>query len=148
MLNKFLVSIVFLVSFSSSIAQQSNRANTDTDVKMVYHLSMGEDQGYRAVTNIRNHLRADPLAKIMAVSNGQGIDPFIVKIDASPKFRALQKAIAELHDEGVVFKVCGFTLSARGIESTSLLPLVKIVDSGVAEIGRLQTIEGFGYIVP
>ena len=43
-------------------------------VKVVYHLSEGVPQASRAIGNIRNHLNADPSAKIVVVTHGLGID--------------------------------------------------------------------------
>ena len=42
-------------------------------VKVVYHLSEGIPQASRAIGNIRNHLAADPSAKIVVVAHGAGI---------------------------------------------------------------------------
>jgi len=38
---------------------------TWADIKVVYHLSEGIPQASRAIGNIRNHLAADPTAKIV-----------------------------------------------------------------------------------
>ena len=43
-------------------------------VKVVYHMSEGIPQASRAMANIRNHLAADPTAKIVVVTHGLGID--------------------------------------------------------------------------
>jgi intracellular sulfur oxidation DsrE/DsrF family protein len=43
-------------------------------VKVVYHINEGVAQAYRAMGNIRNHLAADPTAKITVVTHGPGID--------------------------------------------------------------------------
>jgi intracellular sulfur oxidation DsrE/DsrF family protein len=47
---------------------------TWADIKVVYHLSEGIPQASRAIGNIRNHLAADPTAKIVVVTHGLGID--------------------------------------------------------------------------
>jgi uncharacterized protein len=44
------------------------------EIKVVYHLSEGIPQASRAIGNIRNHLAADPTAKIVVVTHGLGID--------------------------------------------------------------------------
>ena len=49
-------------------------AATDAPVKVVYHMSEGIPQASRAINNIRNHLAADPTAKIVVVTHGLGID--------------------------------------------------------------------------
>src|SRR6478735_1055999 len=42
-------------------------------IKVVYHLTEGIEQASRAMSNIRNHLKADPNVKIVVVANGEGI---------------------------------------------------------------------------
>jgi len=56
--------------------------------------------------------------------------------------------VEELADKGVEFRVCNFTLQGRGIDKSKLLPQSKIVPSGVAEISKLQSQEGFAYLKP
>ena len=43
-------------------------------VKVVYHLNQGIDQAVAGMRNIRNHLDADPTAKIVVVTHASGID--------------------------------------------------------------------------
>ena len=49
-------------------------AHAAEPIKVVYHLSDGVEQAARAMQNIRNHLNADPTAKIAVVGHGKGID--------------------------------------------------------------------------
>lgn len=49
-------------------------AFAQTPIKVVYHLSEGIPQASRAIGNIRNHLAADPTARIVVVTHGLGID--------------------------------------------------------------------------
>ena len=46
------------------------------------------------------------------------------------------------------FRVCETTLKSRKIDPKKLLPQVKLVPSGVVEIGRLQAKESFVYLKP
>jgi len=48
----------------------------------------------------------------------------------------------------VQFRVCNNTLKARGLGKEKVLPEATIVPSGVAEISRLQALEGYAYIKP
>ena len=46
----------------------------DDQIKAVYHFTNGLDEASRGLGNIRNHLAADPKAKITVVTNGNGIE--------------------------------------------------------------------------
>jgi hypothetical protein len=48
----------------------------------------------------------------------------------------------------VKFRVCEITLRERGLRREQFLPQVEFVPSGVAEIARLQSREGYGYLKP
>ncbi len=50
--------------------------------------------------------------------------------------------------KGVEFRLCRFTLDRQKIDPKRVIQDVKIVPSGVAEVGRLQAREGFAYLKP
>ena len=116
-------------------------------VKVVYHLNEGLEQATRAMTNIRNHLSADPTAKIVVVAHGRGID-FLLKEAKTPSGSPFVTDIDELALRGVEFRICRFTLERRNIESSRVVPDAKIVASGVAEVARLQSVEHYSYLKP
>ena len=116
-------------------------------VKVVYHLNEGVEQAVRALTNIRNHLSADPTARIVVVAHGRGID-FLLKEAKTPDGTAFVTDIDELALRGVEFRVCRFTLERRSIDATRVVPDAKIVPSGVAEVARLQSREHYAYLKP
>ncbi|MGC8507555.1 MAG: hypothetical protein ACP5NM_04705 [Thiomonas sp.] len=58
----------------STPARAQGRADKEGPVKVVYHVTQGDAQGSRCLGNVRNHLAADPTAKIVVVGNGAGID--------------------------------------------------------------------------
>ena len=117
------------------------------EVKVVYHLSEGIPQAARALGNIRNHLAADPTAKVVVVSHGLGID-FMLDGATNPKGQAFAATVSDLAGKGVEFRVCNNTLQSRNISSDKLLMESKIVPSGVAEVANLQAKEGYVYIHP
>ncbi|WIT11054.1 DsrE family protein [Paucibacter sediminis] len=119
----------------------------DAGVKVVYHLSEGVAQAARAMGNIRNHLAADPTAKIVVVSHGAGID-FLLDGANTPQGQPFAGAIGDLAGQGVEFRVCNNTLAARKISPDKVAMEAKIVPSGVAEVARLQAREGFVYLHP
>lgn len=119
----------------------------DEPVKVVYHLSEGVAQASRAIGNVRNHLSADPAAKIVVVTHGAGID-FLLDGAENTQGQKFAGAVAELANRGVEFKVCNNTLVTRRIAADKLLMEAKVVPSGVAEVARLQAREGFVYLRP
>lgn len=120
----------------------------DSDpVKVVYHMSEGIPQASRAMANIRNHLAADPTAKIVVVTHGLGID-FLLEGASNQMEQPFAGAIGDLASKGVEFRVCNNTLQARKIDPNRLVMEARIVPSGVAETARLQAKEGFVYLRP
>lgn len=125
-----------------------NAAATDNEpVKVVYHLADGLDQASRAMGNIRNHLRAEPETKIVVVANGDGIR-FLLAGARERNGKPFDAAVAALAAQGVEFRVCRNTLTAHDVPLSQLLPEAKLVASGVAEVARLQSKEGFVYLRP
>lgn len=117
------------------------------DIKVVYHLSEGIPQASRAIGNIRNHLNADPTAKIVVVTHGLGID-FLLNGATNQMDQPFAGGVADLVNKGVEFRVCNNTLVARKISADKLLMEAKVVPSGVAEVAKLQAIEKFVYLRP
>ena len=116
-------------------------------VKVVYHLNEGIPQASRAIGNIRNHLAADPTAKIVVVTHGAGID-FLLEGAANTQKQPFAGSISDLANQGVEFRVCNNTLVSRNIPADKVVMEAKVVPSGVAEVARLQAKEGFVYLRP
>lgn len=117
------------------------------NVKVIYHMSEGIPQASRAIQNIRNHLAADPTAKIVVVTHGLGID-FLLEGATNQMEQPFAGSVSDLAAKGVEFRVCNNTLVSRKISPDKLLMETKIVPSGVAEVARLQAKEGFVYLRP
>jgi intracellular sulfur oxidation DsrE/DsrF family protein len=116
-------------------------------IKVVYHLSEGIPQASRAIGNIRNHLAADPSAKIVVVTHGLGID-FLIDGATNQLDQPFAGSISDLANKGVEFRVCNNTLVSRKIAADKIVMDAKVVPSGVAEVARLQAKEGFVYLRP
>lgn len=119
----------------------------DDAIKTVYHMSEGIPQASRAINNIRNHLAADPKAKIVVVTHGLGID-FLLDGAVNQMDQPFAGAIGELAGKGVEFRVCNNTLVSRKIDASKVAMEAKVVPSGVAEVAKLQAREGFVYLRP
>lgn len=135
---KFL--LAFLLSLSATLASAQGPG-------VVYHITTGVDTIAAAMSNIQNHLSADPSVKIVVVTNGPGID-FLVSDAKDSKGREFSGAVADLAGQGVEFRVCNNTLVTRNLDPNGLLMESSLVPSGVAEAARLQLKEGYAYIKP
>lgn len=122
-------------------------AYAEEAIKTVYHMSEGIPQASRAMNNIRNHLAADPKAKIVVVTHGLGID-FLIDGATNQMEQPFAGAVSDLVSKGVEFRVCNNTLVSRKISADKLLMEAKVVPSGVAEVAKLQAKEGFVYLRP
>ena len=116
-------------------------------VKAVYHINEGTDKAAALLRNVRNHINADPKAKIVVVGHGQGID-FMLEGAEDKNKNPFNVTIENLAAKGVEFRVCDNTLVSRKIDKSKVVPPATIVPSGVAEIARLQSEEGYSYIKP
>jgi intracellular sulfur oxidation DsrE/DsrF family protein len=122
-------------------------ADEPGQVKVVYHVVDGLDQASRALANIRNHLKADPSVKIVVVALGDGIK-FLLDGAKDRNGRPYDAMVAALVAQGVEFRICNNTLQAHGVPASQVILEAKVVDSGVAEIARLQAKEGYVYLRP
>lgn len=125
----------------------SRRARASDAVKVVYHFADGGLQTMRGLANIRNHLRAEPGVKIVAVALADGIS-FMLTDARDRNGKPFDAQVAALVRQGVEFRVCNNTLQAHDVPASRLLPQATLVPSGVAEIARLQAREGFVYLRP
>jgi intracellular sulfur oxidation DsrE/DsrF family protein len=123
------------------------KAEKPAPVKVVYHVNEGNEQASNALRNIRNHLTADPTAKIVVVTHFKGID-FLLEGAQDKNGNPYDAMVDELSMQGVEFRVCNFTLVGRKIDPKTVHPEAKIVPSGVAEVSRLQAQEGYVYLKP
>ena len=117
------------------------------EIKVVYHLSEGIPQASRAIGNIRNHLAADPTAKMVVVTHGLGID-FLLEGATNQMDQPFSGSVSDLAAKGVEFRVCNNTLTSRKISKDKLLMETKVVPSGVSEVAKLQANEKFVYLRP
>jgi len=143
-MRRFLTSVfaVLLAVFGFGAAHAA-----DGPVKVVYHMVEGVDQASRGLANIRNHMNADPTAKIVVVAHGKGID-FLLDGAKDSSGQGFEARIAAMANQGVEFRVCHNTLEVRKIDESKVAQEAKIVPSGVAEVARLQFKEGYAYLRP
>ena len=120
-------------------------AASAAEEKVVYHVNDAANARV-AMNNVNNHLNAAPNAKIVVVTHGKGID-FLLN-DAKDDKGEYAPVVAGLKDKGVDFRVCRNTLKARKLGDDAVIMEAQVVPSGVAEIGKLQSQEGYVYLKP
>lgn len=147
MRNLFLSGKLLLLSLVLGLSAGTALAADEEPIKVVYHMSEGIPQASRAINNIRNHLNADPTAKIVVVTHGLGID-FLLEGATNQMEQPFAGGIGELAGRGVEFQVCNNTLVSRNIDADQLVLEADVVPSGVAEVARLQAREGYVYLRP
>jgi intracellular sulfur oxidation DsrE/DsrF family protein len=134
------LSLCLLLTLGCSLSWAQN-------IKVVYHVNTGIESAATVLGNVRNHLSADPSAKITVVTHGPGID-FLLEGAKDAKGREFSGLVGDLASHGVQFSVCNNTLVSRNIDASKVVMEAKIVPSGVAEVARLQAKEGFVYLKP
>ena len=120
---------------------------SETQEKVVYHVT-DSNIARGALNNARNHLDAtEGKTKIVFVTHGGGID-FLVQGATDKDGNPYDVAIEKLQSRGVEFRVCNNTLRARKVDPKTLVDGAIVVPSGIAEVARLQSREGYVYIKP
>jgi uncharacterized protein len=114
--------------------------------KVVYHVN-DSSVARVAMRNVQNHITAAPDAKIVVVTHGKGID-FLLNGAKDDKGEGYETQVAGLKEKGVEFRVCRNTLKGRNLNDDAVLMDAQVVPSGVAEIGKLQSKEGYVYLKP
>ena len=125
----------------------SAQAKSEAQIKTVYHFTLGLDEASRGLGNIRNHLAADPNAKITVVTNGSGFE-FLLDGAKDKNGNPYEVAVQDLKSKGVDFRVCNNTLVTRNIDKSKVISEATVVPSGVAEAAKLQAREGYVYLRP
>jgi intracellular sulfur oxidation DsrE/DsrF family protein len=116
-------------------------------IKAAYQVSDGTEQASRALEHIRNQLEVDPQARIVVVAFGRGLD-FLLQDAKDAGGYPYALIVEDLHGQGVRFEACAITLRTRGIDPKRLDPEAVVVPSGMDELARLQTREGYAYLKP
>lgn len=139
-----LLSTVLATAGLASFGAQAQPAGYAENV--VYHVN-DSVVASAALGNIKNHLGANPQAKITLVTHGKGID-FLLEGAADDKGNPYNIRVQELKAKGVAFNVCNNTLVGRKIDPKTVIPEAVIVPSGVAELSKLQSQQNFSYVKP
>lgn len=112
--------------------------------RVVYHISNSATAG-AALRTLSNHLNAAPEVKVVVVAHNDGVD-FLLRGALDEAGQPYELAVRRFLDRGVEFRVCYNTLERRRIGAREVIPAASLVPSGIAEISRLQSKEGFSYM--
>lgn len=112
--------------------------------KVVFHITSSTDVA-TALRNLANHAEISPQTKVVVVAHNDGVD-FLLRGAKDDDGTPYETAISQLTARGIDFRVCGTTLGRRHVDSGQVIPEAVVVPSGIAEISRLQTQEGYAYM--
>ena len=118
------------------------------ETKTVYHVHDGLVHATHAMYNMKFQLQGDPQSRIVVVANFEGIKAFVQGAQDTFGGKSFSAWVEEMQLQGVEFRVCQQAMNYFKVTKEQLLPGVAVVPSGVGEVARLQSQEGFGYIRP
>jgi len=146
MKNIFQRSILVIAAVAAIVLSGCASTGANGPDKVVYHINDSAN-ATALMRNVGNHLEVDPAAKIVVVSHAQGVD-FLMNDAKDANGNPYNITVEKLVAKGVTFDVCEITLKSRKLNKQHFIPEVKYVPSGVAEIGKLQSREGYAYLKP
>lgn len=114
--------------------------------RVVYHINNNKDV-LNALRNVTQHLEASPKARVVVVAHNNGVE-FLLDGAKDASGVTYENEVAKLNARGVDFRVCKNTLVRRKIDLAKVIPEAQLVPSGIAEISRLQAVEGYAYVKP
>ena len=114
--------------------------------RVVYHINSNKDT-LSALRNVTQHLEASPNANVVVVAHNSGVD-FLLAGAKDTTGVVYENEVSKLSARGVDFRVCKNTLVRRKIDLAKVIPEAALVPSGIAEISRLQSLEGYAYLKP
>ena len=131
-----LAAVVLMLAAGAALAQD----------KVVYHFDNAAAQGLKGLRNLRNHLDADPTAKLIAVAHAEGID-MLMEGAKSANGTDYAPLVSALKSRGVSFEICEITLKNRGLKKEQFIQEADFTPSGVVRLAKLQK-QGYAYIKP
>lgn len=137
----FILAAVAAIGLSGCASTRGNGPD-----KVVYHIN-NSISASDVLRNVGNHLSVDPTAKIVVVGHALGVD-FLMENAKDKNGNPYNIPVEALAAKGVTFDVCEITLKGRNLRKEQFIPEAKFVPSGVAEIAKLQSREGYVYVKP
>lgn len=113
---------------------------------VVYHIDNAATQGLKGLRNLRNHMDADPEAKIIVVTHAEGVD-MLMEGAKAPDGTEFAPLVSALRARGVRFEICEITLKNRKLSKDQFIQEADFTPSGVVRLAKLQQ-QGYAYIKP
>ena len=113
---------------------------------VVYHIDNAVAQGLKGLRNLRNHMDADPEAKIIVVTHAEGVD-MLMEGAKAPDGTEFAPLVSALRARGVRFEICEITLKNRKLSKDQFIQEADFTPSGVVRLAKLQQ-QGYAYIKP
>lgn len=123
---------------------QADPTATLDAMRVVYHIAGAENFG-ASLRTLKNHLDAEPGVRVVVVAHNNGVE-FLLRGARDETGRAYAELVRDFRERGVEFRVCTNTLTRRQIDPAAVIQEAALVPSGIAEIGRLQSKEGYVYL--
>lgn len=139
----YVVTIVCVGTLLVALAAGARGPGAARAARVVVDVSAGEPERWASViTNVENIRGAlGPRTEIEVVAYGKGIGLVLAKNTE------LVERMSKLAAAGVSFVACENTLRKQRIDRKALMPFVRTVDSGAAELVRKQQ-AGWAYLKP
>lgn len=116
----------------------------ESHAKVVYHIAQS-DMARAALRTLGNHLEAAPGVQVVVVAHNNGVE-FLLRGARDESGAPYEETIRKFAARGVQFRVCNNTLVRQHIAADRVVPEATLIPSGIAEIGRLQSAEGYAYM--
>ncbi len=138
--------IAALVLVAGLLLAQPWRAHAPENdgARVVFHIATAENLAANLRT-LKNHLDASPGVHAVVVAHNAGVE-FLLRGARDENGRPYAEIVRDFRARGVEFRVCTNTLTRRQIDTAAVIPEAVLVPSGIAEISRLQTREGYAYL--
>ena len=132
---------------AASVRAAETASTQGAPMRVVFHLDTDSKGTVTALHQVRNLLTADPTAQIVVVAVGESVR-FLVKGSKTDGGYPFALMVEDLQQSGVRFEACHNTMTTLKISKNQLDDDIDVVPSGLAEIARLQSREGYAYIKP
>lgn len=116
------------------------------DNRVVYQFNNPDETYHKAVLFSVGALvrKYGDNVKIVVVAIGPGIH-ILAKTPKRPVTKEIRERVSSLEQYGVEFHACGNTMKSLGWTMDDMLPFIKYVEVGAADLMELQA-EGYSYI--
>lgn len=140
-LHEHLLGIITLLLLTvSTFAQQRKTETVKAEHKIIFQLTTNDTTAHKQLMKqFNNILSLSPTTQIEVVCHGPGLDMLL-----SHK-TIVEEKIKSLHDRGVIFNACEFSLKERKIEKSNIIIIAGFVPAGIIEIVSKQE-QGWNYI--